>query len=221
MQQSNYQLPIIQHSFPIHRLLRSIVFGLLLLPIACQQSTEVAEATESLTEKINNFSLYDQDGKAYELYQQADAKAVVFFIHGNACPIVRNAIPDLKGIRADYASKGIRFFMLNANLQDDQAAIKAEATEFDMDFPIWVDEAQEAGAILTLKRTAEAIVLNPETWTIIYRGPISDRIGYESQRPEATKNYLRDALDAHLAGALPTKQYRRGKGCLISFPKKR
>ena len=65
-----------------------------------------------------------------------------------------------------------------------------------------------------------AIVLDPETWTIVYRGPISDRIGYESQKPEATKNYLRDALDCQLAGELPIKQYRKGKGCLIKFKHK-
>ena len=198
----------------------NIATFLLLLLMACNHTSEPTYTEEELSEEISNFALYDQDGDFHELYYYSDAKAVVFFIHGNACPIVRNAIPDLKGIRADYADKGIKFFMLNSNLQDDRTSIKAEAIDFDMDFPIWVDDAQLAGEVLKLKRTAEAIVLDPETWTVMYRGPISDRIGYESQKPEATNNYLRDALDAQIAGLAVEKPYRKGKGCIIKFQHK-
>jgi len=153
----------------------------------------------------------------HELYKKSDAKAVVFFIHGNACPIVRNAIPDLKAVRTAFEGKGVEFLMLNANLQDDRASIAKEAEEFNMDFPILVDEAQLAGELLQLKRTAEAIVLDPETWTIMYRGPISDRIGYESQRPEASNNYLVDAINAQLKGEYPAERSVKFKGCIIKF----
>ncbi len=170
--------------------------------------------------EVNNFGLLDQNGNFHELYYLSDAKAVVLYIQGNACPIVRNAITDLKAVRAKYADKGVKFLMLNSNLQDDRTSIAQEAEEFDIDFPILVDEAQLIGESLQLYRTAETLVLDPETWTIAYRGPINDRLGYESQRNEAKNNYLDDALAALLNGEILEKNIIKSKGCLIKFANK-
>ena len=125
--------------------------------------------------------------------------------------------PDLKKVREIYSPKGVRFLLLNANLQDNAETISKEATEFNIDFAILVDESQVAGKLLQLRRTAEAIVINPTTWKVVYRGPVNDRIAYESQKPDATNNYLADALDAQLKGELPEKRQRKSKGCLIKF----
>ena len=195
-----------------------LLFSLLLFScFSCQEEPSAVQVVEEMDTEISNFSLYDQNGDFHELYYKSDAKAVVLFIHGNACPIVRNAVPDLKEIRAAYASKGVEFLMLNSNLQDDRASIAKEAEEFNMDFPILVDDAQLAAEIFQLKRTAEAIVLDPTTWTIVYRGPISDRIGYESQKPKASNTYLVDALEAQLKGEYPAVRYKKGKGCIIKL----
>ena len=201
----------------INQVTAFLACGLFLLFTACQQAPEVVYTAEDLDTEISNFGLYDQNGDFHELYKKSDAKAVVLFIHGNACPIVRNAIPDLKSVRTAFEGKGVEFLMLNSNLQDDRASIAKEAAEFNMDFPILVDEAQLAGELLKLSRTAEAIVLDPETWTIMYRGPISDRIGYESQRPEASNNYLVDAINAQLKGEYPAERVVKFKGCIIKF----
>lgn len=200
--------------------LKILSIGLFLFCFACQQDSESPQTIEDFETELSNFALYDHKGDFHELYYKSDASAVVLFIHGNACPIVRNAIPDLKKIRESYAAKGVEFLLLNSNLQDNRAAIAEEADEFDMDFPILVDEAQLVAEMLQLKRTAETIVLDPATWEIIYRGPISDRIGYESQKPKAKHTYLIDALDAQLKGEVPSVQYQKGKGCLIKLKHK-
>ncbi|MEM1124570.1 MAG: hypothetical protein AAGJ18_29295, partial [Bacteroidota bacterium] len=109
----------------------------------------------------------------------------------------------------------VKFFMVNSNLQDDRTAIAKEAEEFGIDFPILKDEAQLMAEALQLHRTAETILLDPETWTVAYRGPINDRIGYESQRNKSDNHYLADAIDALLDGELLVDNYRKGKGCLI------
>ena len=40
---------------------------------------------------VDNFRLLDQNGKSHELYYSSDMKAVVLMVHGNGCPIVRQA----------------------------------------------------------------------------------------------------------------------------------
>lgn len=192
----------------------------LLIPIlflfSCQNNQETIPSEDRVWE-VSNFALHDQNGDFHNLYYHSDASAVVLFIHGNACPIVRNAIPDLKAIRAKYEDKDVRFFMLNSNLQDNRTSIAHEAEEFEMDFPILVDEAQLVGEALQLKRTAEVLLLDPKSWEIMYRGPLSDRIGYESQRNEARNDYLANAIDSLLSGGTIEKPYLKGMGCLIKF----
>jgi hypothetical protein len=171
-------------------------------------------------QQVENFMLLDHLGKAQELFYYRDAAAIVIMVQGNGCPIVRNALPDIKSVREQYQDKNIRFFMINSNLQDDRAAIVKEAEEYGIDFPILYDDAQLIGESLGLDRTAEVLLIDPESWRIIYRGPINDRLDYERQSAEAGTHYLADAIDLHLSGEPQIQTQRKTKGCLINFPER-
>ena len=136
-------------------------------------------------DRVDNFQLLDQNGESHELYYLSDMKAVVVMIHGNGCPIVRNALPTLTEIRNAYREKGVAFLLLNANLQDDRDSVMEEATEFSMDFPILVDEMQLIAESLGVTRTADVFVVDPKTWKLAYHGPVDDRLAYGAQKPEA------------------------------------
>ena len=94
--------------------------------------------TVSANTKVDDFVLLDQSGNAQALFYDKEAKAIVVMIHGNGCQIVRSILPDYKALRDEYASKGVRFLMLNANLQDTRATIASEAAEWGIDMPISV-----------------------------------------------------------------------------------
>jgi hypothetical protein len=175
-------------------------------------------AAVAFAERAENFRLLDQHGATHELHWLSDASAVVIMVHGNGCPIVRNAWPAFQEVRAAYRDRGIEFLMLNSNLQDDQSSILKEAETFRMDVPILVDDTQSVGESLELIRTAEVFVIDPQDWEIVYRGPLDDRLTYEQQKPKATEHYLRDALDALLAGEPIAVPERDALGCLINFP---
>lgn len=81
--------------------------------------------------------------------------------------------------------------MLNANPQDNRENITREAEQFNIDFPILVDEAQLVSKSLGIDRTCETIVIDPRNWTILYRGPIDDRLNYESQKKRPHKSILK------------------------------
>jgi peroxiredoxin/mono/diheme cytochrome c family protein len=168
---------------------------------------------------VDNFRLLDQNGKSHELYYSSDMKAVVLMVHGNGCPIVRQAVPALRQIREKYQAQGVEFLLLNSNLQDKRDAVAAEAREFSVDFPILLDESQLIGEALGVVRTSEVFVIDPKGWKLVYRGPMDDRLSYEKQRP-ASKHYLADALDATIAGKPVKVPTADGVGCLVNFPER-
>lgn len=168
--------------------------------------------------RISDFSLLDHRGKHHQLSWYGDQKAVVLFVQGNGCPIVRNGAPTLREIRREYESKGVVFFMLNPQPQDNRDSIAAEAAEFGYDMPILVDESQLVAEALGVDRTAEVFIINPQSREVLYHGPVDDRLGYETQKPEAKNHYLKDALDAVLAGEPVAANTPEAPGCLVSFP---
>lgn len=171
-------------------------------------------------DKVDNFKLLDHEGVMHELHYLSDKEAVVIMIHGNGCPIARNGNHTFKDLRDKYASKGVEFLMLNANIQDTRESIAKEAKEFGYDVPILVDETQLIAESLGVERTADAFVIDPETWEIVYRGSLDDRLGYETQKMEASDNYVADALDAVLADEEVELAFKEAKGCIVSLPEK-
>jgi hypothetical protein len=80
------------------------------------------------------------------------------------------------------------------------------------------DEGQQLAKALGVERTAEAFVINPKTKEVLYRGPINDQLGYETQRNNANQWYLKDALDKILAGEpVDMDEVPDSKGCLVAI----
>lgn len=161
-------------------------------------------------------ALPDHLGDWHDFTAYEGASAVVLMVQGNGCPLVRNALHDLRAVRERFQDEDIVFLLLNANRQDDADSIRAEAQEWGIDLPVLVDGAQEVGRRLALTRTAEVLVLTP-AWDVAYRGPVNDRLTYERQRAEAREHYLADALTAVLAGRPPPRAQVDAPGCLINF----
>src|SRR5262245_54195183 len=172
---------------------------------------------QTAAEEVTDFSLLDQDGQFYQLRRQTEAKAVVLMIAGNGCPIVRQNVHKFQALREKFSSKKVRFWMLNANSQDDFPSIKAEANEFDIAIPILKDEAQLAARSLGVKRTAEVIAISAKDWTIFYRGALDDQLVEGGAKPQPTENYLENALAAFLGGKEISPLQTRAAGCAIHY----
>jgi peroxiredoxin len=167
---------------------------------------------------IPEFALTDQHGETHTLatYEQYDY--VVFYVQGVGCPIARIALPNYRAVRDEYADKNIGFTMFNSNIQDNLPRIAKEANEFGIDFPIMKDEGQRLAKALGVERTAEVFVVNPRTQEVLFRGPINDQLGYETQRNEASQHYLKDALNTVMAGGVVNMDdIPDSKGCLVAI----
>ncbi|MDA7782766.1 cytochrome c, partial [Gammaproteobacteria bacterium] len=75
----------------------------------------------------------------------------------------------MQALQATYQEQGIEFFLLNPGLQTDRAAVAADIGSVDM--PVLMDDAQLVSEMLGLTRLDEAVLYNPSTFELLYRGP--------------------------------------------------
>ncbi len=177
-----------------------------------------ASTADEWLKTLPDFELQDQSGATHTLDQYQDRELLVFYVQGVGCPIARIALPQYREVRDLYQDKNIEFLMFNANIQDDVKRINREATEFGIDFPILKDEGQVLAKALGVERTAEVFIINPKTQDVLFRGPINDQLGYETQRNEAHDEYLKEALNTVLAGGTVDMQdVPDSKGCLVAI----
>lgn len=169
-------------------------------------------------QRMENFELLDHAGVSHELYYLSDAKAVVFMVQGNDCPVVSDTLAELKEVRDTYNAKGVEFLMINSSLEDNRTSIAKEAAKLNIDMPILIDNTQLIGEALGLTRTGEVFVVNPKTWKVIYSGPLNDRLSNKKKNSAAKHHYLSDALDNVLAGESVKVASAEAVGCAINMP---
>jgi len=194
-------------ALPPPALPRAVLVGLAAVLVALGAAAEPAP-------RVDDFALLDHRGVFHRLYDQAHRRAVVLFVQGNGCPIARKTVPVLQSLRDEMAPRGVVFWMLNASPQDDREEIAEEARAYGIELPILVDEAQLVARALDVTRTAEVLVIDTGSWRLRYRGPVDDRLHYESQRP-VRERFLRDALAAVLEGREVATPVREAPGCLL------
>ena len=167
---------------------------------------------------VPDFELADQNGNPHSLASYRNRDFIVFYVQGVGCPIARIATPSYRETRAEFSDKNVEFLMFNSNIQDNPARIAKEAEEFKIDFPILKDTDQELAKALGVERTAEVFIINPKTKDVLYRGPINDQLGYETQRNHANSHFLKDSLNTVLQGGIVNiEDIPDSKGCLVAI----
>jgi len=137
--------------------------------IAVQDQAPMAEVAA----RIDNFRLVSADGYARELYRLKDAAAVVVVMHAAGSPDTAAVVPKLEALKAEWASKGVEFMMLNSNPNDKREAILADAVKNGITVPVLQDDLQLVGGQIGASRVAQAFVVDPKTWKIAYSGPLA------------------------------------------------
>jgi peroxiredoxin len=164
---------------------------------------------------VANLRLKDLDGKHTAVASDNDAKAFVVVFLGTQCPVNNAYLPRLAELHAAYSPKGVRFIGINSNEHDTPAAIAAHARKHNLPFPVLRDEAHRAADEFGAQRVPEAFVLDALR-RIRYQGRIDDQFGVGYQRPQASKHYLTDALEAVLAGKEVAQAKVDVEGCYIT-----
>lgn len=173
----------------------------------------------AMSGKVDPFRLVSQDSKSYELSYYKDSKAIVIVSQANGSPYIRAAAPALNALQAKYGAQGVTFFMLNSN-GDKESAVAAEAQSLGLTMPVLLDDAQLVGENLHISKVAQAVVINPANWQVVYRGPIDDRFADAVAKPTAAVKtaYVANALDSLIAGKAVTVASADLASPAIAFP---
>jgi mono/diheme cytochrome c family protein len=186
----------------------------------CHGVLNAGETTATPT-KVDDFALLDHHGEFQQLSRHSDAAFIVLFSFATGCPIVRQNISEVQAIAGEYAAKGVRVACIDSSPADDRKAVQEEVVSLMTTLPVLMDESQLVAEGLGITRTAEAIVVRTKDWSLAWRGPVDDRVGYGAQKPVATRRFLREALDAAIAGQALPSDAPPVKGCALTFTQAR
>ncbi len=164
------------------------------------------------------FTLPGVDDQQYALADFADKSAIVIIFSCNHCPYVRAWEDRMNEIQHDYARRGVQLVAINPNddkkyPDDSLEKMRQRAHEKEFVFPYLRDATQEVARAYGAERTPEVFVLD-DHGIVRYHGAIDDN--YEDARA-VTKHYLRDALDALLAGEEPSITTTPPVGCTVKW----
>lgn len=176
---------------------------------------EAAQAAPAVGEAGPAWSgLVGVDDKSHSLDEYADAKLVVVVFTCNHCPVAQAYQDRLIELAGDYKDQGVQFVAINVNNidADKLPAMKQRAEEKGFNFPYLYDPSQQIGHAYGATVTPHVFVLDQDRH-VAYMGAIDD-----SQNPDnVTQQYLRDALDALLAGRTPETASTQQFGCSIKY----
>ena len=159
-------------------------------------------------------NLQGVDDKEYGLDQFKKAKAIVLVFTCNHCPVAQAYEDRLIALQDEYGDKGAQVLAVSVSKDESDSLenMKERAESEKFNFPYLHDASQKSGQAYGAAVTPHVFVLDSER-KIAYMGAIDD-----NQNPEkVTKHYLRDAIDAVLAGKAPETTETRQFGCGIHY----
>ena len=161
------------------------------------------------------------DGGTKSLADLDQAQAVVVAFTCNRCPIAKAYEGRFNQFVADYEDRPVGFLAVSVSggPGEDLEAMKAYAAQEQLAYPYLHDASQQTGRAYGAAVTPHVFVLGPgPDRKIVYMGLWDDSL----QDPaKATKRYVRDAVDAVLAGKPVPVAETRPLGCGIRYQKKK
>jgi thiol-disulfide isomerase/thioredoxin len=204
-----------------------IFLGMLSLAVALGVRAEEEHPTLPLGSPAPDFNLPGVDGRNWALKDFAQAKILAVIFTCNHCPTAQYYEERLKKLAADYRDKGVAVAAIMPNdpnsvrldelgwtdLSDSFAEMKLRAAERKFNFPYLYDGDTEAVARAYGPAATPHAFLFDAARKLRYAGAIDD-----SERVEhAAKHYLRQAIDALLAGQEPPVARTKVVGCSVKW----
>jgi peroxiredoxin len=160
------------------------------------------------------------DGKATSIAEVKGAKGTLVVFTCNNCPFARAWEERIVELGNSYSKQGVGVLLVNANdpavaRGDTFDLVQARAKERGMQFPYVIDEGGQLARAFGASVTPEAFLFD-KAGKLAYHGTIDDN---HQDPAKVTRHYLKDALDATIAGKPPATAETKSLGCGIKFKK--
>ena len=163
----------------------------------------------------NQLRISDLNGERVDPFQAIDAKAIVFIFVSTDCPISNRYAPEVRRLNSDFATKGVKFWLVYPNRDESLAAIRKHTTEYEFPLKVLRDPDHLLVRKAMVHVTPEAAVFLPNG-RLIYHGRIDNWYAdFGKQRPAATERDLEEVMKAVLAGKAVRRATTPAIGCSI------
>ncbi len=173
---------------------------------------------------LPSFSLPATDGRTYTAASFQDAKLLCVIFTSNHCPDAVAAAARIESVHQDYKNKGVSVVAVNGNnagaLTPDELAyspfsdsfeeMAPFAKDFNWSFPYLYDGEKQEFVSACGGQSTPHVFLFDGARKLRYTGRMDDA---ERNPGAVSKSYLRDALDALLAGSAVKEPTTRSFGC--------
>jgi peroxiredoxin len=164
-----------------------------------------------------SFDLPGVDGRNHSLDEYADTPVLVLVQSCNHCPYVLAWEGRINDLQREFGDRGVRIVAINSN---DAVAYPTDSFEAMVDhardagyvIDYLYDESQEIARALGAERTPEAFVYDAAR-RLVYHGAVDD----SREEEDVTEHYLRDAVEAALAGETPPVADTAPVGCTVKW----
>jgi peroxiredoxin len=188
--------------------------------------TALALASAAIAVEIGkpapDFTATDINGKTVKL-SDFKGKIVVIESYNSDCPFCRNqyATGATQELQKDLAAKGVAWLLVNSvnpghpNHRTSEAARKEWERE-KIAATAWLDDsAGVIGRLYGMKTTPHVFVVD-QNGVLVYDGAIDDKPDPKHD-PRTARNYVREAVDALLAGKPVAVSQTKPYGCSVKY----
>ncbi len=159
---------------------------------------------------LPNVTAKEGEPREIQLSKIKDKKAIVIIFIATRCPISRDYDERMVSLAKEFTPKGVQFLGINSNNTEPTQEVIDHARERGLPFPVLKDEGNRVADAYDARVTPEVFVVDSNL-ILRYHGRIDD-----SQNPaRVTRQDLKDALNAILAGKEPPQAETRAFGCTI------
>jgi peroxiredoxin len=196
------------------------VLLLLLLPLMVTISTAKKAKVDQVAP---DFTLTGVDGKRHSL-SDFKGKFVVLEWVNYDCPFVRKhyGSGNMQSLQKAYTAKGVTWLSICSSAPEKQgyfevAEIKDRMKELEASPTSYlIDPEGEVGKMYEAKTTPHMFVIDPEG-ILIYAGGIDDIASSDKEDIKKATNYVKETLDAALAGKEIAVKGSKPYGCSVKY----
>lgn len=163
------------------------------------------------------FDLPGVDGRNHSLDEYTDAPILAVVWSCNHCPYVIAWEGRMKALQDEYRDRGFRLVAISSNdaenyPADSFEAMQQRAQEQKFNFDYLYDEDQSVARRYGPERTPEVFLFDRDR-RLAYHGAIDDN----REEDAVGERYLRDAIEALLAGEDPPVSETTPVGCSVKW----
>ena len=158
------------------------------------------------------------DGKMLAIADVTGKAGTLVVFTCNHCPFAKGWEERIVELANTYSKKGIGVILINANdpakyAEDGFAEMQTRAKARGLQAPYVVDETSAVARAFGATVTPEAFLFD-KGGKLAYHGTIDDN---HKDAAKVQSRYLKDALDAVVAGKAPAQPETKSLGCGIKF----